>query len=258
MNNSGIISVAIEEHVAFLDINHQPDGFGDAYQLLVELSEICEQIAALEDVRVILINRGGGALSFSAGAIVPMQTNLDQIPMEEHCCAADMLARLPQPVIAGLGADIAGLGLEIALACDLRVAVDGIRFSMGHLTEGALPYWGGSQRLTRLVGKGPAMQMLLTGDAIDTREALRIGLVNQVVAPDQLEKATLELAAKLATKGPIALRYLKEAINQGLDMSLEQGLRLEADLYFLLHTSHDRSEGVRAFQEKRSAKFEGQ
>jgi enoyl-CoA hydratase/carnithine racemase len=100
--------------------------------------------------------------------------------------------------------------------------------------------------------------MLLTGDAIDTREAMRIGLVNQVVTSNQLETATLELAAKLATKGPIALRYLKETINQGLDMSLEQGLRLEADLYFLLHTTHDRSEGVRAFQEKRSAKFEGQ
>ena len=258
MKNSGLISVTIDKHIACLDLIYQPEGFGDTYQLLVELSELCEQIAAADRVRVVVLNPGGGRLSFSTNAIASTLNRIDQIPMEEHRCAADMLARLPQPVIVGIGAEMSGPGLELALACDLRVAVDGIRFSMSHVMDGEMPSWGGTQRLTRLVGKGPALQLLLTGEAIDAREAERIGLINRMVNPDQLEATTMELAAKLASKGPIALRYLKEAVYQGMDMSLEQGLRLEADLYFLLHTSRDRNEGVRAFQEKRSARFEGQ
>ena len=117
---------------------------------------------------------------------------------------------------------------------------------------------GGTQRLPRLVGKGKALELVLAGDTIDAQEAHRIGLVNRVVPENVLEKTVMELAKDIASKSPIALRYAKEAMNAGLDLTLEQGLRLEADLYMLLHTTSDRTEGIRAFQEKRKPRFTGE
>jgi enoyl-CoA hydratase/carnithine racemase len=108
-----------------------------------------------------------------------------------------------------------------------------------------------------LVGKGKALEMILTGEVIDAQEALRIGLVNKVVSKKELMDVAVKVAQEMASKGPIALRYIKEAIYKGMDMSLEQGLRLEADLYLLIHTSKDRTEGIQAFREKRAPKFEG-
>jgi enoyl-CoA hydratase/carnithine racemase len=107
------------------------------------------------------------------------------------------------------------------------------------------------------VGRGKALEMILTGETIDAEEALRIGLVNKVVPKKDLMKVTMKMAEEMATKGPIALRYAKEAIYKGMDMTLEQGLRLEAGLYLLIHTSKDRTEGIQAFREKRTPKFEG-
>ena len=111
--------------------------------------------------------------------------------------------------------------------------------------------------MSRLVGRGKAMEMILTGDVIDAQEAHRIGLVNKVVPPQELTAVVMDTGKEIASKGPIALRYAKEAVHKGIDLTLEQGLRLEADLYFLLHTTRDRTEGIRAFQEKRSPRFEG-
>jgi enoyl-CoA hydratase len=257
MKNSPLITVSVDGHVARIDLDHQPGDFDDVFQLLAELSETCEQIAAADHIRVVTVHIVGRPMRFFTADPGAISARLEQIPTEEHRCGADMLAALPQPVIAGLGGDIFGLGLEAALACDLRIAADTTHFAMDHLAAGEIPYWGGTQRLARLIGKGHALHLLLTGDAIDAREALRIGLINRLAPADRLEAVIGEVAAKLASKGPIALRYLKEAVCQGVDMSLEQGLRLEADLYFLLHTSKDRTEGIHAFQQKRGAKFEG-
>jgi len=128
---------------------------------------------------------------------------------------------------------------------------------MHHVTYGEIPWDGGTQRLSRLVGRGKAMEMILSGEFIDAQEAYRIGLVNKIVLPDELLTVVMDMAQKMASKGPIALKYAKEAICKGLDLSLEQGLRLEADLYFLLHTTRDRTEGITAFRDKRSPGFEG-
>ena len=120
-----------------------------------------------------------------------------------------------------------------------------------------IPWDGGTQRLSRLVGKGKAMEMILTGDMIDAQEALRIGLVNKIVRSQELLEVVMDMAHEMASKAPLALRYAKETVNKGMDLNLEQGLRLEADLYLLLHTTQDRTKGIKAFQERQEVQFEG-
>jgi len=151
-----------------------------------------------------------------------------------------------------------GQGLELALACDIRIAAEGAKFCLPHTSYGLIPSGGGTQRLPRLVGKGKALEMVLTAEPVDAEEAFRIGLVNKVVPSEKVLSEAEEVAKGITTKGPIALRYAKEAVNKGLDLTLEQGLRLEADLYFLIQTTADRMEGIRAFLEKRPPQFRGE
>jgi enoyl-CoA hydratase/carnithine racemase len=215
-----------------------------------DLAELCSEIAWDEAIRVVVLT-GAGEKSFLT----------ETTPMEEResiaCSIAEPIAKLNRPVIAALNGDAMGQRLELALACDIRIATEGSHFGLSHIQSGFIPWDGGTQRLPRLVGKGKAMEMILTGEAIDAREAYRIGLVNKVVPLDQLMATAMTMAQEIAAKGPIALRYAKEAIYKGMDLTLEQGLRLEADLYLLLHTTKDRTEGIKAFREKKAPKFEG-
>ena len=128
---------------------------------------------------------------------------------------------------------------------------------MPHVKAGVMPWDGGTQRLLRTVGKGKALEMILTGDPIDAREANRIGLVSRLAPTAEVIRTVTNLAQEMAARGPISLEYCKEAINMGMDLTLQQGLRLEADLYFLMHTTRDREEGIKAFQEKRKPEFKG-
>lgn len=175
----------------------------------------------------------------------------------EHYAPAYAISRIEKPVIAAINGDALGQGLELALACDLRLAADGARLAITQVTQGLLPWDGGTQRLARLVGRGKALEMLLTGEAVEAREAQRLGLVNQVMPREGLASKTQELASRLAAHAPIAARYAKEAILKGMDMTLEQGLRLEADLSIILQTTEDRAEGLAAFLERRPPRFKG-
>ena len=170
---------------------------------------------------------------------------------------SEPIARIDRPVIAAIQGDAIGQGLEMALACDLRIAAETSRFGLPQIKAGLIPWDGGTQRLARLVGRGKALEMILTGETIDAREAYRVGLVNKVVPSQELMSTVMSMAREMATKGSIALRYTKEAVYQGMDLILEQGLRLEADLYLLIHTTKGRTEGIKAFREKRVPKFEG-
>lgn len=163
------------------------------------------------------------------------------------------LAALRIPVVAWVDGDCHEEALELALAADVRVAGESAAFRMGHVREGRIPSHGGTQRLTRAVGRGQALRLLLTGETLDADDALRVGLVHDV---GDLEDAEA-LAVCIADAGPIAAQYVKEAIAASADLPLRDGMRLEADLSILLHSTADRAEGLRAFVEKRKARFEG-
>ena len=171
---------------------------------------------------------------------------------------ASAVASLPMPVIVAINGDAIDHGLELALAGDIRVAVGQAKFGFTDLTQGRIPWDGATQRLPRLVGQAWARDLLLTSRIVDSAQALDIGLVNRVVESGQLEAETRALAESILSGGPVAARYAKEAINQGLDLTLEQGLRLEADLNIVLQSTADRAEGVRSFLERRPPNYTGQ
>jgi enoyl-CoA hydratase len=150
-----------------------------------------------------------------------------------------------------------GGGCELALACDLRIASETASFGQPEINLGIIPGGGGTQRLTRLVGEGKAMELILTGDIIDAREAFTLGLVNMVVPPADLEAKTMEMANRIAEKSPIALRMAKEAVRAASRSNLDEGLRREVDLFALCFSSEDKDEGVKAFLEKRKPAFKG-
>jgi enoyl-CoA hydratase/carnithine racemase len=170
---------------------------------------------------------------------------------------ASAIALIDRPVIAAINGDALGQGLELALACDIRYASETANFGFPQTAAGLMPMDGGTQRLPRLIGRGKSLEMILSSEIIDAGEALNIGLVSQVVSQKELMEKTMAFASGMAAKAPIAMRYVKEAVNKGMDLTLDQGVRLEADLYFLIHTTADRTEGIKAFQEKRKPQFKG-
>jgi len=168
-----------------------------------------------------------------------------------------VMERCPQPIIAAIRGVALGGGLELALACDIRIAGDDALLGLTEVNLAIIPGGGVTQRLPRLVGRGKALEMILTGMRIGAAEALRIGLVERVVPAAEVMTAARELAQELAGRAPVAVRYAKEAVVKGLGMSLEDGLRLEGDLSALLRTTEDRLEGARAFLEKRRPGWKG-
>ena len=171
---------------------------------------------------------------------------------------ASTVAALESPVIAAINGPAIGQGLELALACDLRIAAEGARLAMPQVPAGVLPWDGGTQRLPRIVGRGRAMEMLMTGREVDAWEALAMGLVHQVVPQGELAGRVQAVAESIAAAAPVAIRYTKEAVLRGVDMDIEAGLRLEADLNILLQSTADRAEGARSFLERRVPRFRGQ
>ena len=144
---------------------------------------------------------------------------------------AEPIGKLDKPVIAAIDGDAIGQGLALPLTCDIRISTDTSHFGLPHIKKGGTLWDGGTQRLSRLVGRDKALEMILTGEIIDAQEAHRIGLINKVVRTKEVMEMLMNMAREIASKGPIALRYTKEAIYKGMDLTLEQGLRLEADLY---------------------------
>ena len=246
MSYSTII-FARREHVAYVTINRPEANNVINQQLAQEIEEGCRQVNQDRDVYVVVLTGAGDV--FCVGS--------EQEPGERRFSPAAAVANIDRPVIAAINGDATGEGLELALSCDVRIAADRACFGLPQVAQGGIPVNGGTQRLARIVGRGRALELLFTAESINAGEALEIGLVNKVVPGEKLAIEAEALARTMASKGPVALRYIKEAVNKGTDMTLEQGLRLEADLYFLLHTTADRTEGIGAFLEKRPPEFKG-
>ncbi len=240
------------EAIRTVIINRPEVGNAINLRLAEELADVFAEIGRDEEARAVVIT-GAGDEAFSVGADIK---DLFSQATEPPSIAVSISA-LNLPVIAAINGEALNQGLELALACDIRVAVNTARFALNYVSLGLIPRDGATQRLPRLIGQTMSMEMLLTGRCIDAAEAYRIGMVHKVVSKVELMPVAMEMAHTIAAKAPLAVRYVKEAIYKGLDLTLEQGLQLEADLYCLLHTTEDRTEGIRAFLEKRSPKFKG-
>jgi enoyl-CoA hydratase len=237
-----------KEHVGYLTLNRPQAANAVNLKLAEELADVCLNINQDDDIYVVVIS-GAGDKAFCSGS-EPDKPGTRYSP-------ASAIAGIDKPVIAAINGDALGQGLELALSCDIRLASDKAKFGFPEVARGLIPSDGGTQRLPRIIGRGKALELILSAEIITAKEALEIGLVNKVVKGANLAAETEALARTMAAKAPIALRFIKEAVNKGLDLTLEQGLRLEADLYFLLHTTADRKEGINAFIKKRKPKFKG-
>lgn len=225
-----------------------------------ELTHVFESLVTSDEVRCIVVT-GAGERAFSAGADIrefvetgpptrfrEQRKRLDFRQAMERCW---------QPIVAAIRGHCFGGGLEMALACDIRIASEDSRLGLTEIDLAIIPGGGGTQRLPRLIGRGKALEMIVTGARIPAAEALALGIVERVVPADRLHAEAQALARTIADKAPVALRYAKESVVKGLELPLADGLRLEADLSTLLRTTDDRLEGARAFLEKRKPKWAG-
>lgn len=238
-------------HAGIITLNRPKARNAINTEMALALADVCADINRDSDIRVVTIT--GAGKTFSVG------TDRDSLPEGTGLMSvATAMSRLNCPVIVAINGDALGQGLELALAGDLRIAAETARLGLPEITSGTIPGDGGTQRLPRLVGKAKAMEMILLGERLSAREALRLGLVNKVVPLVELLPAVNDIAQKMANGAPLALRYAKEAIHKGLELGLEPGLRLETDLYALLQTTRDRTEGITSFLEKRTPRFKGE
>ncbi|MCJ7743561.1 MAG: enoyl-CoA hydratase/isomerase family protein, partial [Dehalococcoidales bacterium] len=231
MPNSTVI-YSSKKHIARITLNRPRAGNAINPALAQELTDICERINQDDNIYVVVIT-GAGQHAFCRGnemeqaqtgkAVETALAKLKETGTGFHVASA--IASIDRPVIAAINGDALGQGLELALSCDVRLAAQSARFGFPQVACGLMPGDGGTQRLPRIIGRGKALELILTGEIIDAEEALAIGLVSQVVSPPDLMATAEALAQNIAGKAPIALRFIKEAVNKGVDLTLEQGLR---------------------------------
>lgn len=259
MSNYETITVEKRGKVAILTIN-RPDKLNALnYKVHSEGVAALDEMRSDDTVRVLIIT-GAGPKAFIAGADISEfegQTPVTQRNTFQERSFFNSIDTFPKPVIAMVNGFCLGGGNELAMACDIRMASETARFSQPEINLGIICGGGGSQRLTRLIGEGRSMELLLTGDMIDAATAERFGLVNHVYPADQLEAETMKLAEKIAEKAPIALQLSKEAVKFASRSNLDEGLRREVDLFALAFSTEDKKEGVAAFLEKRKPEFTG-
>ncbi len=245
--------------VVWLRLHRPEQGNRLTATMAADLCTCCETIADDDEIEIVVLTGEGGkfcsGLEYGVGPQGAAARAIRAEFGEVRCVEA--VAALTKPSVAMLNGDALEVGLELALACDLRIAAETARFGLPQVAAGIIPFCGGTQRLPRIVGQAKALELVLTGALIDAQEACRIGLVNEVLASAALATRVDEVLTGLLGKGPIALRFGKEAVLKAMDLTLDQGMRLEEDLYALLQTTQDRAEGVRAFLEKRTPRFRG-
>ena len=250
----------VEDAVATVTIN-RPSKLNALNRATVsELEQVVGELERDEQVRAAILT-GAGDKAFVAGADINELTALQPIAAASFAARGQRLFRrlelLPKPVIAAINGFALGGGLELAMACTFRLASENARLGQPEIKLGIIPGYGGTQRLPRLVGKGPALALLLTGDPIPAQEAYRLGLVQQVVSQAELLATARQWAARILANGPLAAGLLLEAVQLGLEMPLEEAMAFEAAQFGLSCSTEDMREGTRAFLEKRPAQFRG-
>lgn len=249
-----------KENIGVLTINRPQRMNAISNELTSELKKFLDEIENDDELRVLVIT-GAGDKAFVAGADINELVDRDALigrrVSRQRQEIFSRIENLHVPAIAAINGYALGGGLELALACSIRVCSDKAQFGAPEVKLGIIPGDGGTQRLPRLVGLGRAMEMILTGDFIDAEEAYRIGLVNKIVPHEQLMEKAMGLAKKIASRPPLAVRYAKETVNRSLEGSTVSGFALESFLHALSCTTEDKKEGVSAFLEKRKGKFKG-
>ncbi|MBN1954880.1 MAG: enoyl-CoA hydratase/isomerase family protein [Anaerolineae bacterium] len=257
------VRVEVEEQVAVLTIDHPPvNSFNK--QVVTDLGEAMDELLADDAVKAIIIT-GGGTNAFVAGADIPeIKALLDQ-PDDDYAAASAFIERgqgitlkverSPKPVIAAINGFCLGGGLELAMSCHVRICSDRARLGQPEINLGLIPGWGGTQRLARIAGKGKAIELILTGDMITAQEAYRLNLVNKVVPSGAVLKEARGLARKIAAQSRFPVAAALRAIDQGLELAIEEGLQVEAQQFVGLADTEDIREGVSAFLEKRQPQF---
>jgi len=255
-----LVLLAEQEGIATVTVN-RPDKLNALNDEVI--SHLSAAFARCRDSASIgaVILTGAGEKAFIAGADISVLSSLDPRTARETAARGQQLTllieTLGKPVLAAINGYAFGGGLEMAMACTIRLAVEGAKMGQPEVKLGLLAGYGGTQRLPRLVGKGRALELLITGEPIDAAEAHRIGLVNRVVKKGALLGDARSLAKKILSVGPVAIRYTLDAVHRGLDVTLADGLRIEADLFGQIAATSDMKEGTTAFLEKRPAKFTG-
>ena len=246
------------EGVATITLNRPEALNAFSKDVVAEVLMALEDVKADENVRVVVLT-GAGEKAFSAGADIKAMIGMTALRarelslMGEKLCVA--LESLEKPVIAAINGFALGGGLEVAMSCDLRIASETARVGQTEINIGLIPGWGGTQRLTRLVGVGKAKELVFTGRMIDAKTAEQLGIVNMVVPADKFRETVKQFAQELAQKAPVALKVAKALISRGADIGLESALALEREGFGVVASTEDLQEGVKAFTEKRKPKF---
>jgi enoyl-CoA hydratase len=248
------------EGIATITLNRPEALNAFSKEVVEEILQALEDIRRDENVRVVILT-GAGEKAFSAGADIKAMIGINPLKarelslMGEKLCAS--FENLEKPVIAALNGYALGGGMEVAMSCDIRIASENVRMGQTEINIGLIPGWGGTQRLTRLVGRGKAKELVFTGRMIDARTAEQLGIVNMVVAADKFRETVRQFALELAAKAPVALKVAKALIEKGADISLDSALALEREGFGVVASTEDLQEGVKAFTEKRKPTFKG-
>ena len=250
----------IKKNIAVITINRPKSLNALNTDVLNELFCAFEEVSSNPDIRVLILT-GSGEKAFVAGADIAELAELNTLQAKLFASGGHKtmaaIGDLSIPVIAAVNGFALGGGLELALSCDFIYASDNAKFGLPEITLGLIPGFGGTQRLSRIIGKNLAKELIFTGKIISADEAFQMGFVNKIVAPDQLMDKTFKTAEAIATKGRVSLNAAKQTINQGLDVDLATGCKMEIDSFALCMASEDAKEGTHAFLEKRKPEFKG-
>lgn len=257
MSSFEFIETSLIESTAVIELNRPRQLNSLNRKMISEIVSAMEEFDRNDNVRVIVLTGKGRA--FSAGADIDEMTDDDPIRLElmNQFAEWDRLALIKKPIIGAVKGYVFGGGFELALCCDVLISASGTEFSFPEVGLGVMPGAGGTQRLTKLVGRTKSLEWLWTGERISADSALKHGVINRIVAPELLMEETMKFAGKLSKQPPLSLRLIKDSVNKAVDSSLYEGMQYERKNFYLLFATQDQKEGMNAFVEKRKPDYQG-